>query len=379
MTLDDLIINLKIKLLQNSSLEVLFYYFIRNNISKIQELEKSNLTGEVEQIVINSFLNEFTEIGDLERVKKRIENKVYKGLNIYHYLGLYYQDKLHGTNLFDQILKNYFEEHSFKYKYLISKVFDEFETKLINNLKAEIETTNSFVEVLKYIYLEHEINIAKTLENFNKETENLGVIDLLLLEDLKNIKSISYNKIQNQLLEDILWCATEIQSKHKVLNNNEDQYNSNFQSLLKAKGYKTEPQTQRGQSSSKTQYGELDIAIFTKENLPLSIFEAFVIRSIDSDYITKHLKKLSENYDPNGLKNNFAVIYAKSNDFSDMWKRYKDFVPTIDFEYEIVSNNFDDITKEHPDFSGIKLGLTKHNNRENQVNIYHIFMDMNFD
>lgn len=379
MTLDNLVLNLKNKLLQNISLEVLCYYFIHNNISEIQLLDKSKLNGEVEQIVVKSFLNEFAEIIDLERVKKRIENNVLRGLNIYHYLGLYYQDKLHGTNLFDQILRNYFEEHSFKYKYLISKVFPEFENDLINNLKAEIQPTNSFVEVLKYIYLEHEINIAKTLDKFNSEIENLGIIDLLLLEDLKNINSISYNKIQNQLLKDILWCATDIQSRHKILNNNEDQYNSNFQSLLKAKDYKTEPQTQRGESSSKNQYGELDIAIFTKEDLPLSIFEAFKLEYINSTIITEHLKKLSENYDPNGLKNNYAVIYSKSKDFSEIWKRYKDFVLTIDFEYEITTNNFNDITDEYPKFSGIKLGLTKHNNRENQVNVYHIFMDMNFD
>ena len=65
MKLDDLVLTLKNKLFQNVSLEVLCYYFIHNDNSKIQQADKSNLTGEVEQIVVNSFLNELAETSDL--------------------------------------------------------------------------------------------------------------------------------------------------------------------------------------------------------------------------------------------------------------------------------------------------------------------------
>jgi hypothetical protein len=226
--------------------------------------------------------------------------------------------------------------------------------------------------------LEQPINVAKIISSFSVAKDELDIIDLLLLEELQNIQATRYNKVQQELLNDILWCASEIQSKHRVLNNNEDQYNSNFQSLLKAKGYKTEPQTQRGESSTQTSYGELDIAIFAENDMPLSIFEAYVISSIDKEYITKHLVKLSEHYDPNGLKNNYAVIYAKNNSFDELWNRYMDFVPTINFSHKILNGAFNNITSQFPAFAGIKLGLTRHDNNKSLINVYHIFMDMNF-
>ncbi len=376
MMIEELITKLRLKLLQNQSLEVFCYQRIIGNQSLIRQFDKSNFTGEVEQIVIKSFLDEFAETDELKKILNRIEKNSIQ-LTVYHYIGLFYQDKLNETTLFFQIIKNYFKTHSFKFKYLLVKVFPEFEDALKIKLQAEIESKDSFISVLKHLYLETDINKNQALTAFEKEFDNLDITDLLLLEDLQN-NARGYNRTQEKLLNDIIWCASEIQSKHKVLNNNEDQYNSNFQSLLKAKDYKTEPQTQRGESYSKTQYGELDIAIFTKDNFPLSIFEAFVITSIDSEYIKAHLKKLSENYDPNGLKNNYAVIYAKHSDFNSFWERYKNFVPTIDFEHQIISGQIDDITSRYPEFAGIRLGLTRHINRGFPVQIYHIFMDMNF-
>lgn len=377
MTLDEIITNLNSKLLQNDSLEVLCYYFINKNQAQINQFDKTDFIGEVEQVVVKSFLDEFAETTVLQKILNRIENNSYKGLNIYHYVGLFYQDKLNDTALFSQIIKNYFEKHSFKFKYLLAKVFPEFEEALKIKLQTEIETKDDFILVLKYLYLETDINKNKVLANFNNEFDNLDAIDLLLLEDLQNIKSIGYNKTQEKLLNDILWCASQIQSKHKVLNNSEDQYNSFFQTLLSV-NYIALDQTQRGESYTKNQYGELDIAIFDKDNFPLSIFEAFVIDSISSDYITTHLRKLSENYDSNGLKNNYAVIYAKHSDFDIFWQRYKNFVPKIDFEHKIISNQIDDITSRYPQLTGIRIGLTKHLNRSYSIQIYHIFMDMNF-
>jgi hypothetical protein len=379
MTLDELVENLNSKLLQTNSLEVLCYYFINKDQNQINQFDKSDFIGEVEQVAVKSFSDKFAESSVLRKVIYRIEKNSYKGLNIYHYAGLFYQDKLNDTALFSQIIKGYFENHSFKFKYLLAKVFTEFEETLKIKLQAEIETKDDFILVLKHLYLETEINKNKVLAHFNNELDSLDIIDLLLLEDLQNIKAIGYNKIQEGLLTDIFRCVEEIQSKHKVQNNKEDQYNSIFQSLLNFTGkYHVLDQTQRGQSPNRKQYGELDIAIFTKDNFPLSILEAFVIDSVEKEYITEHLKKLSEDYDPNGLKNNYAVIYAKSNNFIDFWERYKNFVPTINFEHKLISNQIEDITSRFPQYTGIRIGLTKHINRGLQVQIYHIFMDMNF-
>ncbi len=376
--LDELIQNLKSKLLQNTSLDVFCYYFINEMQIEINKLDKSQFTGEVEQVSVSSFANEYADRNELAKIAKKLKNPIYKKyLNIYHFLGLSLQDSLDGTSIFESYLQEYFNNQSARYKYLIAKIFRDFENPLKRYLSAQAETEDDFILILKQLYLEADINRNQIINRLKKSFEELDIIDLLLLEDLRDVQSIGYDRLQRQLFNDILWCATEIQSKHKVLNNKEDQFNSLFQSLLAAKKYTVLDQTQRGKSFSGAQYGELDIAIFTEENIPLAILEAFIISFIDTDYITKHLKKLSENYDPNGLKNNYAIIYAKSSGFPDFWERYRAFVPKIDFEFEMLDKQIEDITSRFPQFAGIKVGLTKHRNRDTLVQVYHIFMDMN--
>jgi len=378
MMLNELIQILKAKILQDTSLGVFCYYFIHNLQVEISQLNKSQFTGEVEQIAILSFAEEYADKNELEKIVKRLNNPVYKKhLNLYHFLGLSLQDCLSGTHTFENFLQECFDNQSVRYKYLISKVFDKFQEPLKRYLSAQIDTQDSITLILKNIYLESNINKNSILSRLKKNIEALDIIDLILIEDLRDIQAIGQDRLQGQLFNDIMWCATEIQNKHRIQNNDEDQYNSLFQSLLSAKNYKVLDQTQRGVSYSGSKYGELDIAVFTEENIPLSILEAFIISSVDTAYITKHLKKLSENYDPSGLKNNYAIIYAKNDKFSDFWNRYKNFVPTIDFEHEMLHKQIEDITSRFPQFAGIKVGLTKHRNRGTLVQVYHVFMDMN--
>lgn len=379
MILDELVLELQSKLLHNPSLEVLCYYFIHEMKNEIIQLDKSQFIGEIEHIATLSFCEEYADRHELESINKKLENSTYKkGLKIYHFLGLSLQDDFNNTSIFEKYLNERFNTQSIRYKYLISKVFRKFEDHLKKILQTQIETQDKFILVLKYIYLEFDINKNKVIFDFEKDFETLDIIDLMLLEDFQHIKSIGYDRMQDRLLEDVLWCAREIQSKHKQRNNKEDQYNSFFQSFLLAKGYNADDQTQRGESSSQKQPGELDVMVFTKEGIPLSILEAFKLESVENKTITDHLKKLSENYDPNGLRNNYVIIYAESSDFSDLWRRYKDFVPTINYTYELEHQQIEDVTDKHQQVAGIKLGLAKHRNRGIIVHVYHIFMDMNF-
>lgn len=380
MTLDNIIQQLKEKLFQDISLELAFYYFINDETEKLNSMEKKYFSGEVDNIALHGYLSEFVEVNNIELIEKRLKNKNYKkSLNVFHFIGLALQDRLNDTNKFDEYIQNEFVEHSFKYKYLLAKIFNKFEYQLVNKLKTVENNKLPFILVLKSIYLEESINKNQIIQKFEKEIESLDIIDLLLLEDLQNIGAIGYDKIQNKLFTDILKMSVDIQTKHKNQNNNEDQYNSLFQSLLSFSGYVAHDQAQRGTTKNNKRPGELDIQILTKGNLPISIFEAFVIESVDSNYIKDHLIKLSENYDPNGLRYNYAVVYAKNKKFDEFWERYKAFVSTVEFKNSLVENKLEDITDRHPKFAGIKIGLAKHYNRKSIVNVYHIFMDMNFN
>ena len=320
MTLAEIIDLSRERLLKGNSLSVLLYYYANDLFDKISQLDTAGFTGEFEAIAVQSFSGEHVDKNDLRYIAKKLKKSDYKKyIDIYSLIGLGIQDELNREDMFEHSISEWFEDHSINHKYIIAKILKgSYEKKLSKYLESQVDNNTPSTILLQYIYLEQDTNIPLVLNKIMKTPNDLDIIDLLILEDLQNIQSIWYSKLNIDLFNDILWCASEIQSKHKVLNNNEDQYNSNFQSLLKAKNYKTEPQTQRGESSTQNQYGELDIAIFTENNLPISIFEAFVISSIETDYITKHLIKLSEHYDPNGLKNNYAVMYAKNKNFDDL-------------------------------------------------------------
>lgn len=380
MTLENFILDIKKRILSTNSLGCLFYYFITNQQDKINQFNQLDFTKEVEKVIFCSFTNELYETSLLEKIERKLSKRVYR-LNIYDYIGLYYQDKLSWDeeNIFQKYIQKYYSNHSFRYKFLIAKTFHEFEKNLILDLKREVENQDVFIKILKYLYLEETVNIGKAIRQFQKQKEGLDIADLLLLETLRDEKSINYNRLHEKLKNDIIKIAIEIQSKHKTLNNDEDQYNSLFESLLTFSGYKTQPQTQRGQSSTGKSMGELDVLIFTDNDIPLSIFEAFKLKSTESKTITKHLKKLSEDYDPNGIKVNYAVIYSKADNFPELWKKYQEFVLTIDLAHSIIDKKFHNVTASYEQFAALKLGYTEHLNRESKVVVYHIFMDMKFE
>lgn len=380
MMLDELILTTQKTLLEFSNLDTLCYYYIKHDTVSLGKIDISNLNGEVEKIAVFGFLSEYVENEEIDAVKKRLHMPSYKrSLNIYSWIGLYLQSILNDSNTFENYIEDCFNNHSLKYKYLLFKVFpNKFEQKLIIYLQTFVETKEIYTLLLQHCYLSKNINKTQIIVELAKETNSLDIIDLLILEDLQNINAVGYSRQQEELLSDILWMAVEIQSKHKIQNNSEDQYNSLFQSLLSAKGYTANEQTQRGVSSSEKQAGELDILIFSQEKLPLSIFEAFKLSSIDTATISQHLKKLSENYDPNGLRINYVVVYAKDDNFVDLWRRYLEFVPTVTFDNITISSSIQDITARYPNMAGIKIGLIKYNNRDAIVQVYHLFMNMNF-
>lgn len=376
-TLDELIDSIKKSLFQQDSIEVILYDYLKTN----SFVSVDSFGGEVESISFASFQDNFVNSEDLEKVQKKANNQQYeKSINIFNWIGLALQEKLQnsGSTFFENKLKNKFKEQSFRYKYLITKIFEDYTEELRKLLKSEIDNQSPFILILKHIHLEESINVNNTLKRFQEE-DNYDIIDLLLIEDLRDIKAISYDSTQRKLFNDILWVLGEVQSNHKNYNNSEDQYNSTVRSLLTAKDYKVQDQTQRGQSSTGKSTGELDIAIFTDTNMQLSIFEAFKLNGFESEVIKKHLLKLSKNYDPSGIKQNYAVVYARSIDFEVLWRKYKDFVPTInEFEYKVINDEFKDITKQYPNYAGLRIGITQHQNRAVETVIYHIFLDMNF-
>lgn len=379
--LDAIIYKLKERLFNDINLELISYYYINKQSDKIKEINFDEFaTQEVSYIAIQSFLGSCVDYSELIKIQKKLKNEFYKkGLNIFHFIGLHLQDKLfEEDSLFGKNIDSYFNNSSIRNKYLIAKVFSNYREGLVKNLKNRVdEMEDKYVLVLKHIYLKEAINKTSVIQLFKNEIDTLDMIDLLILEDLQNISQIYYSEEQERLISITIKIAAKLQEQFKTFNKSENEMNSMFRLLIEQSDFIAIDQHLGGKSLKGKNPGSLDIFIQSKSRDPLSILEALEIDSVKNQYITDHLLKLSENYNPIGLAVSFIVIYSKSKDFVSLWERYKSFVIAINYTCKLVNLECRDISSRYPDYAGIRIGLTEHLNRGKKVEIYHIFMDMN--
>jgi len=379
MSLISVILSFQKSLLSKASLGVLFYYYTSKNVQYRENLNASLFEGNVESIAYSSYLNEYSPASLLKNAFKLANDKRFnKSLNIYHIIGIELQAKMQESPLFKSLLDNYFHSHSLKYKYLIQKIFPEYKEEFISSLKQYSLSNKSFEEkLLIALYISKNYQVSLILQEI-KNIEHPDIPLLIILEDLSRMKAFTYEEERKKLQELVFWSASEIQSKHKIYNNNEDQFNSVFHTLL-SREFRVENQSQRGETLSGKSFGELDVEVFTKGGYPLSIIEGFIISYIDKKYIGDHLVKLTKNYDPNGLKQNFAIIYTKHEDFSLFWNRYQKYVSSFKFPHQMISTGLIDISDNYPSFSNIRIGFTEHQNNENSLELYHVFINIKFE
>lgn len=359
---------LKKELLSSNSLELLCYRKIHGKKFSVSDVYQTD--GDVEEIASLGFLDIMAQNSDVIRVESMIKNpSLERSLTVYHYIGLALQKELHARGSGKLFINYMFTNSSLRYKYLIAKIFPDFNDTLIYLAGAQNHNERDASNIKRLLISNDDSSVVIN-------TSDSDIVTLLILEDLSNLKSSEYTKEMEKLFESILYCAREVQSKHRVFNNNEDQINSVFHSILSV-NFRVENQSQRGTTLTNKMYGELDVMVFTKEsNYPLSILEAFVISSIDTNYIGSHLDKLTHNYDANGLTRNYSIIYAKHVNFSLFWNRYLDFVNGFQYKYELSTLGVVDVTKKFPVFTNIRIGLGLHKQEDRQVELYHIFINM---
>jgi len=371
-------LNIKISMLKtrfNNAFDLggLCFLHLQNEIDlKNAESIIDSYTGNLEKSAAYGFLAVNAGQLKFDEIYGQISNPtIKKSISVFHIIGICLLFKMHDDYRYQALLKDWFENHSLRVKFLISKFFKEYAQQFQMFLK--IEKNDSFeTKLLKNSFIK-DSNL--TLENddiFNLE----DIIHLIILIEYRKRHLRKYEIEKDELLELILFASREVQSKHKVFNNNEDQFNSVIHSMLSVK-YFVENQSQRGLSSSTKTFGELDLKVFTKKNnYPLSIIECFVISSIDKSYISKHLNKLTVNYDPNGLSRNFAIIYVYNSKFNEIWGRYLEFLREFNYSIDLLEKRIIDDTANHPTFTNIKIGLATFCKNDMPIEIYHLFLNM---
>ncbi|MDJ1506837.1 COR domain-containing protein [Xanthocytophaga agilis] len=216
-------------------------------------------------------------------------------------------------------------------------------------------------------------NVVKNFERKGKRTidcqqstYDVSINDLLTGYDIRNTKI--------SLLQNIIAALARLQGNYKIVNRQEDSRNSYVAGLIDNGNFISKDQTRWGQSESGLSAGELDIKIENSNRMTIGIFEGFNLSYLDKITISRHLKKIF-NYDANGLKENYIVIYAETSSFIDLWNKYLNYIKDIDFDYPLIGN-IKDVSDLYSPGAEIKICLSYHERNTEKSRLYHFFVNM---
>jgi hypothetical protein len=225
------------------------------------------------------------------------------------------------------------------------------------------------------------LDLVLSFKKFNKLFKLYGSHNILNIQENIFIP----NKLQNKsLLLDLIDMATRmLERKYQDgLYKIENLHNDFFVDKLRDNNYIVTDQTRSGRSSSGNDAGELDIMIRKENGTPVSIIEAFRLKSCgeENSEIASHINKLLHDYDTAGHEENYILVYAEASNFSKLWDNYLEYVKNLNSKkgfvgkYELES--FEDTEKGFSSKTDIRVGLAKHKRENYLVKIYHIFMNL---
>ncbi|MFK7799408.1 MAG: hypothetical protein AB8E82_18295 [Aureispira sp.] len=148
-------------------------------------------------------------------------------------------------------------------------------------------------------------------------------LDLALTPEHELERRIYRKSIQRQIEDDLLEICIRL-IERKTTKKLEDLLNDDITDLLRTKGYLVTDQTRSGKSLVGNHAGELDIMIRDKNQLPLTIIEAFRESSAGekNSNISNHLNKTIHNYDPAKLSMKYILVYCEAKNFVEFCQNY---------------------------------------------------------
>jgi internalin A len=220
--------------------------------------------------------------------------------------------------------------------------------------------------------------LLKFIENDKKTiTCENSIFDVNVKELIIGYKP---NPHENSLLKSIVQTLSQVQTRIDLIKNfDENQLNTYFQDLLRPHvsdyDFFLNEQSLKGKSFSGKKQGELDIVLETKHGTMITFIESFILKNLNQEVIIKHLNKTITNYDSNGLKEKYIIVYCKSINYLDLTKKYYDFICKYELEkISIIDNS--DITNYHSSGSEIKVFKTIYNRSEIKLTMYHILVNL---
>ena len=156
-----------------------------------------------------------------------------------------------------------------------------------------------------------------------------------ILGTIKSPDKLFFEELDSQiaaLLDSLMDALKKLQGNSTYYDARENKCNSYIRDLLEMRGYSCKDQTLHGISATGKSDGELDILIRDKDrDVDLSIFEALKLKAFgkaEQDNLMEHLRKLLDNYNPEGFSNVFLVSYVSwdKNRFNDLANEYCEYV-----------------------------------------------------
>ena len=182
-----------------------------------------------------------------------------------------------------------------------------------------------------------------------------------------------------ELLSKLTNALLELQGDSHYFDAKENACNSFVRSLLKSAGYVCMDQTLRGVGATGKGDGELDIVIQDRDRgNDIAIFEALKLTQksfakSDQQYLSDHIKKLLDNYNPTGLKNLLLVSYVSwdKDKFNGLTSRYMSYIKnSIPEPYEVIISSM----PEHLDTSFLRCYKAAYDYGGITMYIYHFIV-----
>ena len=154
---------------------------------------------------------------------------------------------------------------------------------------------------------------------------------MVAIDDILRQTDHGLDKDRQKLVDDLMLAFQKLQANEQNWETNENARNTYVRDLLRTAGYTAMDQSLSGISPGGCLPGELDMDIRKDPNIPLTIFEALNITGAGNSQIAnweKHLKKLMDNYNPNGLP--FLVlagyVQCKKEAFAEICVKYMEYI-----------------------------------------------------
>lgn len=162
-----------------------------------------------------------------------------------------------------------------------------------------------------------------------KKTEYSDELDDdFLIRDILNQFAPAESTEQERLLADMVKACGQLQEAEHYWGTKENPRNTYIRNALDNMGYVLRDQTLRGISGGETEEGELDLDIRKYKDVPWTICEALRVNSGSKTDWNFHLKKLLDNYNPNGAR--FLVLLTYVDDekdkFDQIWNSFKNHI-----------------------------------------------------